>query len=96
MKLLAAILLCFSLSAQAEVVSLPKDKQGHIVLGVGVYAGCRILRYEPETCLYAAMAVGVAKEAMDATDKKHHSVEFMDFAATATGGLLMFTFERSF
>lgn len=94
--LFAFLFAFFSTAAQAEVIPTPKDKAGHVVMGLVTYGGCRILRYEPETCLYAAVAVGVAKEAYDYSQPKKHSTEFMDFAATATGGLIGFTFERAF
>ena len=94
--LLLLLLLSLPVQARAEVVHTPKDKVGHLILGAVTYGGCRVVGYKPETCLYAAMAVGVAKELYDYAHPKQHSTEFMDFAATSTGGLLMFTVEKAF
>jgi hypothetical protein len=93
---LLTVALLLALPAQAKVVATPKDKIGHLILGGVAYGGCRILGYQPETCLYTAMGVGAAKEAYDYMHPHDHSAEMMDFSATATGGLLLFTFERAF
>jgi hypothetical protein len=94
----AIIAICIALSSPcyAEVIPTPKDKIGHLLLGGATYIGCRVLQYEPQTCLFAGMAVGLAKEVYDSAHPKQHSTEMMDFSATATGGLLMFTFEKEF
>lgn len=95
-KFIGGIIIAIALMSQCYAEPTPKDKIGHLLLGGATYIGCRVLQYEPQTCLFAGMAVGLSKEAMDATQPKKHSVEVMDFAATATGGLLMFTFEKAF
>ena len=98
MNLILSLLLALLLvtQAHAEVVATPKDKQGHLWLGAITYSGCRLMTFKPETCLYTAMGVAAAKEIYDYSQPKKHSTEMMDFAATATGGLLLFTFERLF
>ena len=88
--------LIFAIAAKQTNADMPQDKVGHLVLGAGTYIGCRVLSYTPDQCFMAAVGVGLAKEAIDATDRKNHSVEFLDFAATAAGGGLLFTFERKF
>lgn len=93
-------------SGHAEDVPTPKDKTGHIAMGVMSYGACWLVgnvpsswgwpATTPEQCLNVAMGVALAKEVYDHTQPKKHSAEVMDAAATAFGGLLMFTIERRF
>lgn len=101
MKFFATAFLLFSLmlhacDTQAEVLPTPKDKAGHVVMGVVTYLGCRVFTFEQETCLNTAIGVALLKEAYDYSQPKKHSTELMDAAATAFGGLIMFKVERTF
>jgi hypothetical protein len=84
---------------------LPQDKANHLFYGalIGVLAsGAAIALGHPELArAVAPMAAGLAgvlKEASDAAINYHttgnpmtgpHSVEFLDFAATLSGGVLV-------
>lgn len=89
--LLLPLLLCAPLCAGG----IPKDKMQHAAGGAIVYvaayeiARANDAKYPKLWALGAALAVGVAKEAMDSRDPKHHTVEAMDAAATFGGGLVM-------
>lgn len=69
----------------ANPMDWPKDKQKHLVAGAGIY-GVSLLLFPPAGALAVAAAVGIAKEAYDATGRGH--VEFYDFLATVAGGVV--------
>lgn len=91
MKTLLALCLCAPLCAGG----IPYDKKCHAVAGAVAYiAGYEIAKAcdskHPRLWgLASSLAVGLAKEAMDARDPKHHSVEAGDVAATLGGGLVV-------
>ena len=85
-----SLILCAPLCAGG----IERDKQMHAAAGaiayVAVYdiAKCNGSEHPRLWGLGAALALGIAKEAMDSRDKKHHSVEAMDAVATLGGGLV--------
>lgn len=68
------------------IPQLPADKAGHLIAGLAFF--CVFALISPVAGLVAAVAVGAAKEAYDSTGRGN--VEFLDFAATAAGGLVGF------
>jgi len=91
MKTLLALCLCAPLCAGG----IPYDKKCHAAIGAVAYvAGYEIARAcdskHPKLWgLASSLALGMAKEAMDARDPKHHSCEAGDAVATLGGGLVM-------
>ena len=69
-----------------NIPQLPADKAGHLIAGLVVF--CIFGLFSPVIGLCAAVVVGAAKEYWDS--KGHGQVEFLDFAATAGGGILGF------
>jgi hypothetical protein len=65
---------------------LPADKAMHIIYGLAIY--CVAALYSPLHGIAAAIAIDALKEIYDSTGRGH--VEFMDFAATASGGAIGF------
>jgi len=88
---LLPLLLCAPLCAGG----FERDKQMHAAAGAIAYVVVYdIAKYNEAKHpnlwgLGAALALGVAKEAMDSRDPKHHTVEAMDALATAVGGLVV-------
>ena len=85
-----SLILCAPLCAGG----IERDKQLHAAAGaiayVAVYevAKHNDMKHPRLLGLGAALALGIAKDAMDSRDPKHHSVEAMDAAATFGGGLV--------
>jgi len=69
-----------------NIPQLPADKASHVLYGLLIF--CVFGLFSPIIGLCAAVVVGAAKEYWDS--KGHGQVEFLDFAATACGGLLGF------
>jgi len=65
---------------------LPADKASHVLYGMLIF--CVFGLFSPIIGLCAAIVIGAAKEYWDS--KGHGHVEFLDFAATAGGGILGF------
>jgi len=65
---------------------LPADKASHVLYGMLIFCVFGLL--SPIIGLCAAIVIGAAKEYWDS--KGHGHVEFLDFAATAGGGILGF------
>ena len=86
-----SLILCAPLCAGG----IPSDKGYHAAAGAVAYvAGYEIARAcdskHPRLWgLASSLAVGLAKEAMDSRDTKHHSVEAMDAVATFGGGFVV-------
>jgi len=68
------------------IPQLPADKAGHLIAGLACF--CVFGLISPVVGLIAAVIVGAAKEAYDSTGRGN--VEFLDFAATAAGGVIGF------
>lgn len=66
--------------------SIPYDKQLHIAAGSAVYAASRATGLSRQQSVTMCAAVGVAKEAYDATGRG--TVEFMDVVATVAPCLI--------
>jgi hypothetical protein len=76
---------------------LPQDKANHFVYGLLIF--CVVGAYNPWMGLIAAVVAAAAKEASDAyinyratgsVFKGPHGFEFLDFLATAAGGVAGF------
>lgn len=82
---------------------LPQDKANHLVYGaafavIGTYCAHQVGVHQPLIPVILAALLGIAKEladwimnqqAVSASLPPPHSVEFLDFAATACGGVLV-------
>jgi hypothetical protein len=69
-----------------KLPQIPADKASHVLYGMLIF--CVFGLFSPIIGLCAAVVVGAAKEAYDSTGRGN--VEFMDFVATACGGLFGF------
>ena len=73
---------------------IPPDKRGHIIAGAIAWAITYpiAMHYTNHALIYAALSsivVGIAKEWMDSRDPAHHTVDFWDFVATASPGIIL-------
>ena len=73
---------------------LPQDKANHLAYGALIACFLLLAGVEHADVLLIVAAVGAVKEAADwianiRADAAVHGVEFMDFAATLAGGLLV-------
>jgi len=89
-KLLLIALLASTLNA----TFIHQDKANHVALGLVSYGACigvgevfYIDYLNSKTCVLAAVGVGIAKEAYDATG--HGNVEWDDFTSTAIAPLMI-------
>ena len=83
MKTLLILLLCLSLTTPC--LAIGKDKIGHFVAGFAIS-----FAIGGEQGFWVGTAAGVGKEALDYTDRQHHSAEFGDALATAAGAYLAY------
>ena len=65
---------------------MAKDKQGHLLIGfiIALSTGWVSIWFG----IIAAATIGLMKEIYDHLHRERHTVEFLDFLATAAGGLL--------
>ena len=91
-KIILIMALILSSMVHAEDI-IPRDKFNHAFVGLGIYAGCFLvkgigesLKYDmdyltPRTCLIPVIVAGVGKEIYDANYENHTS-EWQDAVAT--------------
>ena len=92
MKKILMMIVVFILSL-TQLQAVPSDKFQHAFVGVGIYAGCFLVKgigesmhydmdyLDAKTCLIPVVAAGVGKELWD-SQHRNHTAEWQDAAAT--------------
>ena len=94
-KIMTTVLAILILTSTLEAGNLiGKDKISHFIAGLGIYAGCYLIKsigetanfnmsyLDETTCLVPVIVAGVGKEIYDSQYPASHSTELMDVVAT--------------